>query len=129
MCLYIDRDVHGGKRARAKIAKQDIPVYKVIAANDESLYQKFKYTRRKTYQLQKSLRVERFCGDHVIEEGFHAYGTIERAFEKALATTNRPCKAVRFTIPAGAKYFIGEGGEIVSDKIRAGELRKLKGRS
>lgn len=126
MCLYIDRDIHGGKRPRAKIAKEDIPVCKVIAANNESLHRKFKYTRRKTYQLQKSLRVKRLYDDHVIEEGFHAY--VITAIKKSVITS-RPSKVVRFTIPKGAKYFIGYGEEIVSDKIRAGELRPLKGRA
>lgn len=125
MCLYIDRDIHGGKRPRAKIAKQDIPVYKVIGEDDKSLYQKFKYTRRKTYELEKSLRVEPFCDDYVIEEGFHAY--VIAAIKKSVIIS-RPSKIVRFTIPKGAKYFIGYGEEIVSDKIRSGELRPLKGR-
>lgn len=128
MCLYIDKDIHGYKKPRARTAKEDIPVYKIIKKSNKSLHRGFKYTRRKDYEHEK-LKHFLYDNDYIVEYGFHAYTSLERAseaWEGLLFWDRIDTKIVRFTIPAGAEYFMGEDGEVVSGKIRSGELRPLK---
>lgn len=44
---------------------------------------------------------------------------------KLLNIYGHTCKYVEFTIPKGAKYYIGRLGDIVSTSIRSGSLKSI----
>lgn len=109
-------------------ADKDITVYKVIRDDNTSWNRLFPYMPGVKYTLNvpdsekfnqaefESVRYRRY-----VSEGFHAY-----AYKKAaLARGGHWRKAVSFTIPKGAHYYLGTFGEIVSDQIIAGDLTAL----
>jgi hypothetical protein len=106
------------------IAKEDMLVYKVISESDKSLYARFQYKPNELYRLRKPLRPAGTFADRV-NEGFHAYTQLSTATFKCSVYggwTDKP-KVVQFTIPKGARYFLGKMGDIVSTSIRSGDLQ------
>lgn len=128
MCLLIDIKKHADHSDTLPlVAKQDITVYKMIFTNNESLYTFFKYKPNTLYRLRKSLKIEysqplKQNVKKTVEEGFHAF-TKENGF----TGLNLPYKKlVKFTIPKGAKYYLGMNGDIVSTSIRSGNLKGIQ---
>lgn len=128
MCLFV--------KGKIQVAKEPITVYKIITVENKSKYQHFRYTPDTLYRLRKALKTKRLYGDRVIEPGFHAYRTLGYT-KRALSYTKRALtgyivrswsreKIVEFTIPKGAKYYLGHNNDIVSTSIRSGSLVPIK---
>lgn len=109
MCLYTDTD-------KALIAKEDIHVWKVITSKNLSIHQYFEYKPNTLYRLRKALKLVGIPSR--IYEGFHSF--------RIKPYKDIPeYKVVEFTIPKGAKYFLGIHDDIVSTSIRSGTLRDI----
>jgi len=113
MCLY----AIGG----IKTAKEDMIVYKVVRRGNISLYQRFKYKPNTLYRLRKKLVIikHRLNPNPQVDAGFHAYQN------KWVRDVFLEEKLVAFTIPKGAKYVVGDNGDIVSTSIRSGSLKAI----
>ena len=140
MCLYID------SCPNAQTAEDDIHVWKIISASNESAYFRFKYTKNTTYKTTMSSAVrkmERLVCDgsrvpymtwHVVENGFHAYTCKPRIIlgnrydwflvgdVNVFTDVSGKFKVVEFVIPKGATYYTGTLYDIVSDEIISGSL-------
>lgn len=109
MCLYIKSGPH--------IAGRDILVWKVLCSDNSSLHREFDYVPNKTYKPVE-LRVDRAY--NAIHAGYHSF----RSRHVARTVKNYTGqKVVKFTIPKGAKYYIGNYEERVSSIIRSGDLK------
>lgn len=122
-------------------AKKDIPICKVclIGVNKDiySYYYRQLYKLNKRYQMDKSLNVQlyEFFNDarnnfYYVNEGFHSYEKnccIKRTFEGCVIKNKYDdtldyhirgnIALVSGCIPKGAKYFINNRDEYVSDAI------------
>ena len=107
MCLHIKSGPH--------VADKDMTVWKVITGNNLSQWFDFKYSPNRKYKTVK-LDVLTYDGGR-IEEGYHAYRF------KLDKVVDGLYKAVEFTIPKGATYYLGTGGDIVSNRIVSGDLK------
>ena len=130
------------KKLKIKIAKRDIPVWKVVY-RDKSSYETECYALyHRTYYYLKG-EIQHSCMhfinnlNHILGyEGFHSYskklnpiitgegiyiikkyflGLRKKVIE--LYPNQRCIKIAEFCIPKGANYAINEKGEIISDKI------------
>lgn len=112
------------------VADTDITVFKVLSLDDKSLQYGFQYAPGETYGPVE-LGVASY-GDigTLVYEGFHAYLSLGRARVELIveamcdgrsysmvAESVLPVKLVAFTIPAGARYILGDDGDIVCDTI------------
>ena len=126
MCLIIDYDKHRD-RYKPLIADRDILVWKIIYDTNVSLYRGFQYIANTQYCTEE-LKVQ---FEHSIHAGYHAYTTREttrarvRTFRKVLQKGVK-IKIVKFTIPKGAKYYIGNNLDIVSNTIISGDLKHCR---
>ena len=110
MCLIIKSGPH--------IAKKDILVWKVIFKDNTSLHRNFKYSPNKSFPKVK-FTMSRY-ESNLIYAGYHSFKSREIArFNKTYSNL----KVVKFYIPKGAKYFIGDDCDIVSNRIRSGDLK------
>lgn len=130
MCLVVGkiRDVFG--QHPLVVTGTPIQVYKIITCSNRPLYfsDKLMYVANKTYREPRMRAVA--CGDLVVvNEGFHAFLTLEAAFGEEeggkAASLDRHIKTVKFAIPIGARYYLSRGDKIVSDTIIAGDLRRV----
>ena len=97
-------------------AEEDIIVYKIIQEDNKSLHQNFQYTPNTRYKLQGELNPIVTASNLVlIKEGFHAFVNPNYAI---------PALCVKFTIPKGAKYYLGKHNNIVSNEIISGDLKR-----
>ena len=132
------------KKLKIKIAKRDIPVWKVVY-RDKSSYETECYALyHRTYYYLKG-KIQHSCMhfmyylnfNHILgSEGFHSYSKkltpiITKDFiyirkkyflglrKKIIESypNRRFVKIAEFSIPKGANYAINEKGEIISDKI------------
>lgn len=133
MCLYVDQNDF-----QARTAADDIHVWKIISASNESAYFRFKYTKNTTYKTTMRLEVRPAYDEPlqwaVVENGLHAYtykpkiihgNTYDSFFIAGVVVlTDVPdkFKIVEFVIPKGATYYTGTLYEIVSDEITSGSL-------
>jgi hypothetical protein len=112
------------KDRKPRIAKADIPVFKIIDKDNTSFIQKFQYEPNTLYRLRKALKPA-LHWPYEVDAGFHAY-TID-CYETNKHLNSRT-KKVKFTIPKGARYFIGIHGDIVATAIRSGDLTPITGK-
>lgn len=121
MCLTI-----ANNSTKPLIAKKDILVWKVITKNNISIWREFRYYPNKTYITKFYIE----CGNLVynynmmfctVYSGFHAY--LSRSIARKVKSYVNDEKVVKFIIPKGAKYYLGDDGDIVSNKIRSGDLK------
>lgn len=125
-----------------KVAEEDMTVYKVIRDDNTSEIQRFPYEPGARYTLSPAdsdkfsragLRPRKDDGWRRVYEGFHAYITKKAADSDMADEFNMAddfnvvlkLKVVAFTIPKGAKYYLGTLETIVSDTIIAGDLKTL----
>ena len=115
-----------------KIAKTDIQVYKILKKYQSwmfkrtqyvSPYYNFKYKLNKVYNSNLCVEFLEKTNGLQIQKGLHSFINFEEAnFYRANASLGGLpwiiCKAV---IPKGSFYYINEGGEIVSDKLKVTE--------
>jgi hypothetical protein len=119
MCLNIDVNHHPkyGSRGQAFVAKQPILVYKRLSsADDKGGHAPYMGTRW-LFGVEK--RVPYFTYDgftssprRYVEAGLHAFW-----HKDARRLRNFRNQAFPAVIPVGAKFFIGEGNEIVSTAL------------
>lgn len=118
MCLYTDQ-------TRAKIAKEDIVVYKVLDTEYGLLlspyysHSHWSIGRTKKSKLHKqkdrsSIPIDKYA----VNEGLHACRTIQRAFDRIGTTVLTTSKVFEAIIPKGAKYYFGQKDEAASDKLK-----------
>lgn len=124
MCLTI-RGFKTRKEAREfkpLIAKEDIKVYKNLRHNGYSPYQTFKYEKGFHYSVEKFGKTVDWSYDHPsypsvknwylqIDKGLHSYTSLAKAKESF------DCKTVVMYVPKGAKYYINDNREIVSNNL------------
>lgn len=114
MCLEIDIDYHyDGKRSGPLVAKAPILVYKRLKNVDSTggtapyMGTRWVFGVKMTAKLDKDK-----LNNYTIEEGLHAFfnktGYRVRGYESALYPA---------VIPAGAKFYLGEDGEIACTEL------------
>ena len=111
MCLY----VKSGSKMR--VAREPITVYKVIRFDNTSVVRGFQYKPNTLYRLRRALKVIKYDEYLEINAGFHSY--TYKSYQNGK-------KLVEFTIPKGAKYYVGMNSQIVSTSIRSGSLEAMK---
>ena len=118
MCLYIDFAYHVSEngvptcyRAVPRVAGYDILGYKRFnRTSDGKLFSPF---RDYLWVPGKLVKAEMRCMSATIEEGLHAYMTLETAKEyRDFGEVIRPV-----VIPAGTKFYIGMQGDIVAEAM------------
>lgn len=118
MCLTIKTGM------KLQIAKEDIEVYKVIYRDNTSLHQGFAYAPKSHYYLCSSLKPVLSRSHNIrrrtVECGFHSY------IKRISNPYNNMAKIVKFIIPKGAEYYLGDNNDAVSNAIISGDLKPLK---
>ena len=118
MCLAIDKGFH--KNNEPLIAERNIRVYKCLDMDQFGITTPFMYYPIEFDEEGKCILISKkleLTSQDTIREGIHACRTKKAAeficfmFPEAGTTT---FKAI---IPKGTKYFIGNNGDIVSEKI------------
>lgn len=121
-------------KPEAHVADSDIKVYKIVTKTPcknivNSLYCVYTYKIGKLYEMEEriipGLVLSGTNGkSYAIKEGFHSYATFEKAkmeFEEVIAYALNPnvnmLVITECIIPEGSRYYINDGGEVVSDKI------------
>ena len=137
-------------KLEAKIAKEDINVYKVVEnANKKYCVSQFMEYTYYLKDIQPSLTLGVMiepCSNYAkIEEGYYGYSSVNFVFDSVVERIFGGCvKTIQcgnrkeifrvdnslylatFIIPVGSVYFTNEEGEIVSNKIRyTGKYIKL----
>ena len=136
MCLHTNE-------TNAKLAEEDIKVYKALASENRSIFQRFVYKPNTTYHLgfnlsiqEKEEDIRRLLGAYkctsyalLVNQGFHSYITQphENIINRGSATYD---KIVEVFIPKGARYLEGVDDFgvpcYVSDQLRTGDLAPLE---
>lgn len=126
------------------IAEKDISVLKIINRDDSSIYQAFPYTPGMEYKTH--FVNENSPEGTSIYQGFHSYDKAQVSVKRhnpfpvrdSIVMFHRgtpvfldyistdTSKLVEFTIPAGASYYFGDRGDMVSDTIIAGTLQSIE---
>lgn len=113
MCLIIDSTKH--KKLFGfylpKIAKEDIPVYKMLYYSDSIIYTPNQWYPIKFYKNKAILRSILTQRGRKILKGIHAYRKDIVVLE---GSYHKMHKAI---IPKGSLYYIGENIDIVSTKL------------
>lgn len=109
MCLKVKEN------AQFKIAKKDMPCYKVLIDNGISLlspYKKFKYVLGQEVRLNSKsvlqVTVDDCTGDFGIAVGLHSFYRLKDAQSEAADWGHQNYKVFRAIIPKGSMYFTGE---------------------
>lgn len=120
MCLHIDLSKHKWEDGLclAKKATEDILVWKVITKDNLSVWRHFIYRENKLFKTQFIQKEE------VIYNGYHAYTSRKKAREEHELDIGE--KIVRFTIPKGARYFMGLNNDVASNMIKSGDLKHCR---
>jgi len=143
------------KECIKKIAKNNIPVTKLVYVNDLgeiiSACRDFKYNQNIVYTLNFDIAVQErlFLKEYIVESGFHSYATnIKLKFEQrihlsycyvfyhdrmktALATFRNifgifgELSIADCIIPKGSAYYLNSNGEYVSDSIKIINVYKI----
>jgi len=128
MCLFVVSGPY--------VADRPKKVWKVIKPDNTSAYQDFTYEPN-TFYGGETLTIETNefrQNNSVIERGFHSieksncwlkgYTIFGGKDRRAIASLDEGEKLVEFIIPTGARYYKGVHGDIVSDQIVSGNLKK-----
>lgn len=119
---------NSNKEISPKIAKVDIPVFKICKESYDDKHVKSKY-QHFTYELGK-LYTENVSpyisleGDQVINEAFHSYDMALSIVSWSMMVSDDI--VVEGIIPKGATYYLNIFGEIASNQII---LKKIKNES
>lgn len=119
MCLRIK------KNSRKTLATKPMHVWKLLDSENLSPYQSMLY--KCDTVVKARMCFERNSWDNSVDptmigRGLHAYRTKKNAVE----SSGYGDKVVRMTIPAGAHYYIGDDGDIVSDTLVVDSLHSLR---
>lgn len=112
----------------AKIAKEDIVVYKILVKYLDGVYYSpwrdapYKigklYTANIRYRLHVRADVNFLIRDWIIEEGLRAYIDYSTAILKSMMVPVSGLFIVKAIIPRGSMYVLGAGSEIVSTQLK-----------
>jgi hypothetical protein len=127
MCLIVNKVAKNYdaalklRKTCIKIAKKDIPVYKILYNVDENTgdapYQLFRYERgwhyyqEGKYPFSIEIVPRTTYWNIMVEEGLHSY------IRKPSILDILGDRVVKMYIPKGAKYILGRSGDIVSDQL------------
>lgn len=141
------------KKLKIKIAKKDVPVWKVVHANKDiygkyinkcySFYKYFEYTLKVGNTTQMSFDVLNTENIFIGKNGFHSYSNkvkyiihesnnilvyLNKLFFKYTICYYFRCNPtiVKCHIPKGSKYAINKYGEIISNNIVLDEFVEIK---
>lgn len=132
MCLIIDKRKHKERKIvlpwqfkyKPKKAKEDIYCKKEISRNMFKLYRiitssirGFKWQPGTVYKTKLKYDTGGVfnIGEYEIGQGFHAYYDTKNQYAANMLEYSKSITAI---IPKGSKYFLGTGGEIVSNKMK-----------
>ena len=116
MCFIIDPS-----HPKVKTANTDIQCFKVLGQAMRPLYVGINFLDC-VYEIDKEMPVvelwiDKFCGEQVINIGYHSYSKADEAFPLA-RYFNTPDNVYECIIPRGSKYFYsGRYKEYVSETI------------
>ncbi len=131
MCLKIDKQFLSKKEAleyfnEPLIAKKEFEVYKILEIYENkylSIHYGFEYKQGTQYSESKFIKTIKpypYANKYYIEisKGLHSY-TEEKInqLKKTALYNYANLEIVKMWIPKGAKYFIGENGDIVSNEL------------
>ncbi len=141
MCLNIvnRKGIRYTNKPRPFTAKKPIKVYKVLDGS-YSPYRSFRWVKGYYYYEDEPLEVKgqftlwnqqlgffeqfeqpvssnRYSARFSIERGLHAWQSKHIAYNSYTYHIRTNARIVEMIIPKGAKYFLGDDGDIVSDKI------------
>lgn len=122
-----------------RIAKEDIPVFKIVNRDKTSVFRNFLYEENTEYSLGKEIHVyESGIMHFFINEGFHSYCkkceityTYSDGFFRVIDLVGtvllgrKSLLILECLIPKGATYYINEEGECVSDKLKTLKFYKI----
>ena len=117
MCLSINKKFH--KNNKPLKAEKDIRVYKCLdiqfGITTPFMYHPIKFDEEgKCILTSGELKP---TSEDTINKGIHAYRTKNDAIITCLMFPETGTTAFKATIPKGTKYFIGNNGDIVSEKM------------
>lgn len=116
MCLYLE-----SRKQSAIIATEEFKVYKVLQKDNRSEFQNYLYEPNQlSHRVNLVISNNMFDGPH-IRKGYHSYVS----FKVAYTFCPKDHKIVEFTIPKGAKYYLGNYEDIVSNRIMSGDLKGI----
>ena len=118
MCLTINKHYHK-QPFKAKIAKEDIKIYKVLDTKLKKLKSPYKNFKWKLNEVFTSdLIFDEFYYSYEINEGLHSFSKINKNTKDYFYLLKwDSCKLFEGYIPKGSNYFIGKNNEIVSDQL------------
>jgi len=138
MCLYV-KGRYGN--VRAKVAKKDITVYKIVSARDKhgdslegkdrfekvhhyrSEYQDFKYELNETYE-NDNFPNRCTTGCSMGSEGIHSYSPKSHVLDNSYCYSDSTWASkvvVKCKIPKGTKYYVGEHNCYISQALYIGK--------
>ena len=121
-----------------QIAKEDIPIFKVLNDDFSAYYLDFTYNLNEEYKtvLDDPTFIRRYSS-WIVNSGFHSYSTscviIKQSINSICIHSPRSVVndyyhnflVVDGIIPKGAQYYLNDDGEYVSDKIMLTNIRNL----
>lgn len=144
MCLTIDLNKHRPplRLPRPAIATSPIKCYKIVSWKTgrdpqskkkktfKSHFQGFLYELNKTYEADISHRISQASYKIDVHEGIHSFTSLAILDKiKSYNFRGNSSAVLECEIPSGAKYYYGQSGDIVSNKLktlRAYDLEKFK---
>lgn len=123
MCLYINTNLHQKKSGyySAKVADRPLVVKKIVHNIDGQYLSPYQDVSISTNIIYEEPKFRSKVTNKVVEYGHHSFHTeittpiLKNMARFRLLTKN--CKTIYGVIPVGAKYFIGDRHDIVSNKI------------
>lgn len=115
MCFYVHKD-----HSKAKIAKEDIIVFKSIYENNEAIFYDYQYEVGIKNPRVKLKTHKTIYDNIVIYEGYHSYDLQQKTGYNGdpRVIERREKKEVNFIIPKGTKYYFNPDHlEYVSETI------------
>lgn len=124
---------------KPEVAEDNIVCNKLVYLHPnniiESIHFSFKYKINVLYELDKETSVLNFInGINIIEYGFHSYTTdikfdLQRGLKEIpyMNIHKKPYALASCIIPKGARYFLNEYGEYVSNKIKMLSVFRIEG--
>lgn len=122
MCLTVKEGFKTRKEAREYkplIAKEDIKVYKVVNLENKSPYFSFYYEKGYHYASNFSKNIVNYSRWHIkINKGLHSFIKYKKAKErKNNFLSSDDFKIIIMYIPKGSEYYLGTGGDVVSNNL------------
>ena len=112
MCLFLDTSRNKG--GEPLVAKKKIKCYKYLRPTENGGTAPF-FGYKYTFGVENHTQME--LTDRFVTKGFHAFQSRFRGLEAVLLCPYEKYGLYKCIIPKGAKYYLGNYGEIVSDTM------------